>query len=68
MLRLVGVFIGLARSVDLRCFAVHSLFSLNFSPIVVDAMISCRFDLFLTVIGGSVRSGLRRLGVWITRS
>ncbi|CAF2141562.1 BnaA02g21520D [Brassica napus] len=68
MLRLVRVFIGLARSVDLRCLAVHSLISLNFSPIVVDTMISCRFDLFLTVLMTAVRSGLRRLGVWITRS
>nr|VDC89929.1 unnamed protein product [Brassica rapa] len=47
MLRLVRVFIGLARSVDLCCLAVHSLISLvlfllqNFFPIVVDAMISC---------------------------
>ncbi|CAF2369140.1 hypothetical protein HID58_045540 [Brassica napus] len=74
MLRLVRVFIGFARSVDLHCLAVHSLISLvlillqNLSPIVVDAMISCRFDLFLTAICNSVRSGLRKLGVWITRS
>ncbi|CAG7894231.1 unnamed protein product [Brassica rapa] len=64
MLRLVRVFIGLARSVDLCCLAVHSLISL----VLVYPVLGFDLSSSQRVIFVGVRSGLRRLGVWITRS